>query len=165
MLGFIFRKQQRVESLLYEYLDALRMAQQHFSTALNACLEGRVCNNFDLLRNQTHKFEAKADDIREDIKTLMYSKALIPESRGDVMGLLESIDELPRILEVILQIIETQKLAIPEFLFKDIKELVDISMESCGLLFDQVEALFKKNEEIRALVSKIDRDESDCDNI
>ena len=61
--------------------------------------------------------------------------------------------------------IETQKLAIPEFLFKDIKELVDISMESCGLLFDQVEALFKKNEEIRALVSKIDRDESDCDNI
>jgi predicted phosphate transport protein (TIGR00153 family) len=165
MLRFFFRKQQRVESLLYEYLDALRMTQKHFSTALNTCMEGGVCDNFDLLRDQTHKFEAKADDIREEIKTLMYSKALIPESRGDIMGLLESIDELPRILEVILQIIETQKLAIPDFLLLDIKELVDISMESCDLLFDQVEALFKKKEEIRTLVSKIDRDESHCDNI
>jgi len=166
MLKFIFKKQHQVELLIYNYLDNLRKTQEHFSNALNSCLEaGGFCDNFDFLREQTHKFESRADDIREEIKTLMYGKALIPESRGDIMGLLETIDEIPRLLELILQMIETQKLDIPEFMILDIMELIEISLESCDLLYKQVEGLFKKNEEINTLLSKIDHNESHCDHI
>lgn len=48
---------------------------------------------------QTHKFESKADDIREEIEALMLGKALIPESRRDIIGLLESINDIPRIID------------------------------------------------------------------
>jgi hypothetical protein len=165
VLKFFFRKQLQIESLIYDYLDNLKMAEQHFSAALDSCLKNGVSDDFNFLTEQTHKFESKADDIREEIKALMYGKALIPESRGDIMGLLESIDEIPRILELILHMIKTQKLEIPDFIVSDIQELIKLSLESCDLLFKEVSALFKKSEELRALVSTIDHNESHCDHI
>ena len=165
MLKMFFKKQQQIESLIYSYLDNLKITEKRFTEALNTCLKEGVSGDFDFLTEQTHKFESKADDIREEIKALMYGKALIPESRGDIMGLLESIDEIPRILEGLLYMIETQKLVTPGFIVSDIKELIGISLESCDLLFKQVEALFKKSEELKALVSRIDHNESHCDHI
>lgn len=165
MLKFLFKKQLQIESLIYDYLDNLKMTTQHFSEALNSCLKNGLCGDFDFLIKQTHKFESKADDIREEIKAVMYGKALIPESRGDIMGLLESIDEIPRILELILHMIETQKLVIPDFIVSDIQELIKISLDSCALLFKEISVLFKKIEGLRALVSTIDHNESHCDHI
>jgi len=165
VLKIFFKKQLQIESLIYDYLDNLKMTTQHFSEALNSCLKNGVSGDFDFLIKQTHKFESKADDIREEIKALMYSKALIPESRGDIMGLLESIDEIPRILELILHMIETQKLVIPDFIASDIQELIKLSLDSCTLLFKEVSVLFKKIEGLRALVSTIDHNESHCDHI
>jgi predicted phosphate transport protein (TIGR00153 family) len=95
----------------------------------------------------------------------MYSKALIPESRGDVMGLLEILDEVPRIFEHLLYMLKTQKLAIPDLIIPDIKELIELSLKSCHLMLIQVEALFKRKEGIRALISEIDHYESHCDHI
>jgi predicted phosphate transport protein (TIGR00153 family) len=95
----------------------------------------------------------------------MYGKALLPESRGDIMGLLEAIDEIPRVLETILRMIETQRLIVPDFIVSDLKELTEISLESSGLLYKQVEALFKKRGEISPLVSQIDHHESHVDHI
>jgi len=165
VLGFIFKKQRQIESLIHSYLDNLKMTEKRFDEALNTCLDRGICEHFDFLLEQTHKFESKADDTREEIKMLMYGKALIPESRGDIMGLLESIDEIPRIFELLLYMIKTQKLAIPDFIVLDIKELIRVSLESCNLVVQQVEALFERNQGIRALVSTIDHNESHCDHI
>ena len=165
MLKFFFKKQRQIESLIYSYLDNLRMTQKFFAEALNTCVKDGVCGDFDFLTARTHKFESKADDIREEIKELMYGKALIPESRGDVMSLLEAIDEVPRIFEQILYIIQTQKLVIPELIVSDLNELLLSSLEGCDLMIKQVEALFKKNASVRDLVLEIDHIESQCDHI
>jgi predicted phosphate transport protein (TIGR00153 family) len=141
------------------------MAQESFQEALLTCLEKGGCESFDFLTEQTHKFESRADDVREEIKLLMYAKALIPESRGDILGLLEALDEIPRIFEWVLQTIKTQKLRIPEFIFMDIRELINISLESCELLQAQVRKLIQKNRGMRTMVSKIDHNESHCDHI
>lgn len=165
MFRFFFKKQQLVQSLIYRYLDNLKTTKIHFADAMNACLDEGVCDRFLFLIEQTHKFESRADDIREEIKTLMYEKALIPESRGDIMGLLEAIDEIPRIFERLLYMIKTQKLVLPEFIIPDTKELIRLSLESCELMFKQVEQLLNKKEEIRTLVAEIDLNESHCDHI
>lgn len=165
MLRFFFKRQLKIESLIHSYLSNLKMSQQSFDEALNTCLEDGVCDHFDFLTEQTHKFESKADDIREEINTLMYGKALIPESRGDIMGLLEAIDQIPRLFEVILYMIKTQRLVIPDFVRLDVKELTEVSLESCDLMIKQIEALFKKTAGMEALVSTIDHNESHCDHI
>lgn len=165
MFSFLFKKQQEVALLIGEYLENFKLTQEFFTEALNICLEGGCSGDFDFMTDQTHKFESKADDIREEIKNLMYSKALLPESRGDIMGLLETIDEIPGIFELLLNMIRTERIDIPEFIIPDIKELVGVSLASCDLVTRQVEALFKRKGGVRALVSTIDQNESHCDHI
>jgi hypothetical protein len=165
MFKFLFKKEQQIESLIYDYLDNLRIAKENFSKAMNTYFEKGFCEDFDFLIERTHKVESKADDIRYEIETMMYAKALIPESRGDVLGLLEAVDQIPSVFELILYMTQTQRLVTPEFLVLDIKELVQVSLECCDLLIKQVEALFRKSEDIRSLVLTIDNNESHCDHI
>jgi len=166
MLSYLFKKQSQVENLIYDYLDTLKSTQKSFLTALEACLlNGVFCENFEYLIIQTHKFESKADDIREEVKSLMYEKALIPESRGDIMLLLDAIDIIPHLFEKVLYSIQTQKLSLPDFIMSDTKELIKISLECCDLMNREVIALFKKNERIRDLLTQIDSNESRCDHI
>jgi predicted phosphate transport protein (TIGR00153 family) len=154
-----------VESLIYSYLGAFDLARENFREAFQCAIETPQCETFDFLIGRTHKYESKADDIREEIKTLMYGKALLPESRGDLMGLLESIDEIPRIFEKILATVQTQRLNIPEFIIPDIQELVRISLGCCDLLTRQVTALIKRTEDMRSLLDAIDTHESHCDHL
>ena len=95
----------------------------------------------------------------------MYSRALIPESREDIMALIERVDAIPRSFERVLNIIQTEKISIPEFLVLDIQELIRVSMESCELMTKQIDVMIRKEEGIRALMSTIDQNESHCDHI
>jgi len=166
MFKFIFKKEQRIQKLIFEYLDTMKLCQDSFLKALKACLlNGSICENFDFFIKQTHKFESKADDINDEINNLMYGKALIPDSRGDILGLLGAMDEIPDLFERILYMIQTQRLTVPEYLIEDIRDLVRISLECCDLLARQATALFKKTEGIRALLNTIDTNESHCDHI
>jgi uncharacterized protein Yka (UPF0111/DUF47 family) len=84
---FLFKKEHHLETLIYNYLENLEKVQSHFTKGLTLCLDKGFCEDFNFIANQTHKFESKVNDIREEINQLMYSKALIPESREDIMGL------------------------------------------------------------------------------
>jgi predicted phosphate transport protein (TIGR00153 family) len=165
MFEFLFKKEQHVEQLIYQYLDSLKMAQDNFLKGMTVYFERGFTEDFDFLIEQTHKVESKADDTRYEIETLMYSKALIPESRGDILGLLEAIDQIPGLFERILYMIQTQKLRTPDFLLPDIKDLIRVSLDCCDLLIKEVEALFRKSGDIRSLVTAIDNNESHCDHI
>ena len=165
MYRIFFKKQRLVEKLIDSYLENLRMNQESFVEALNICL-GESCNgDFDFMTQQTHKYESKADDIREEIRNLMYSKALLPESRGDITRLLEAIDVIPGIFELLLYMIKTEKIKIPDFIVAEVKELVSVSLASCDLMIQQIEALFKRNRGVRSLMATIDLNESHCDHI
>jgi len=165
MLRKLFKKEYRIERLIDGYLERLKVAMDHFRRALTVYFEKGFSQEFDALLDQTHKAESQADDIRYEIETLMYSKALLPESRGDILGLLEALDQIPGLFELVLHMMHTQRLRIPSFLIADINELVEETLECCSLLLAQVESLFKKTEDIKALVQEIDVKESRCDDI
>lgn len=165
MLKFFFKKELQLEKLIYNYLENLGMIQKHFVKAMNICLKEGVSDDFCFLMDQTHKFESRADDLRDETNELMYSRALIPESREDIMALLERVDEIPRSFEQILNMIRTQKIAFPEFLVLDIRELIRVSMESCDLMAKQIDVMIKKKVGVRSLMSTIDQNESHCDHI
>ena len=88
MLNFLFKKELQLEKLIYSYLENLGVIQNHFVKAMDTYLKGGVSDDFCFLMDQTHKHESRADDLRDEINELMYSRALIPESREDIMDLL-----------------------------------------------------------------------------
>ena len=165
MFKFLFKREQQVQGLIFKYLDNLKMTQEHFEKAMDCYFDFGLGENCDFLITQTHKFESRADDTRHEIIEMMYSKVLIPESRGDILRLLESIDLIPNHFETLLFMIQGQKLEIPDFIIPDLRELMRVSLECCDLVIVQVEALFKKTEDIKALVFTIDSHESRCDHI
>jgi uncharacterized protein len=165
MFSFLFKKENQVDTLILQYLENLTRTQEHFVKAMDTCLNEGICDQFSFLIDQTHKFESKADEIREEVNLLMYGRALIPEAREDIMNLLEHMDVIPRIFELILHLIRTQKLELPKFIELEVKDLIRISVESCELMIKQVELMLKKKEGIRALLATIDHNESHCDHI
>ncbi len=165
MFSFLFKKESQLDTLILQYLENLTRTQEHFVKAMETCLDEGICGQFSFLIDQTHKFESKADEIREEVNLLMYSRALIPESREDIMNLLEHMDVIPRIFELILHLIRTQKLKIPQFIELETKDLIRISVESCELMIRQVELMLKNKQGIRALLTTIDHNESHCDHI
>ena len=165
MFKFLFRKEQQVQELISRYLDNLRATQEHFEKAMDCYFDFGPGENYDFLIEQTHKFESRADDFRYEIIEMMYSKVLIPESRGDILRLLESLDLIPTHFETVLFMIQGQRLKIPNFITPDLRELVRLSLECGDLVTRQVEAYFKKTENIKPLVSTIDSLESRCDHI
>jgi hypothetical protein len=165
MFSFLFRKESQVESLIYDYLENFHLTQENFRKAIGACILNHHCEEFDFFIEQTHKYESRADDIIDEINTLMYGKVLIPDSRGDIMNLLQALDKIPHLLERVLFIIKYQRIVIPEAFLPDVRELVRISLESCDLLEKQVRLFLKKKAGVRALVTTIDINESHCDHI
>ena len=165
MFKFLFKKEQQLESLIAQYLENLSRTQEHFVKAMDTCLDEGLCGEFAFLIEQTHKFESKADEIRDEINYLMYSRALIPESREDIMSLIEQVEVIPRIFELILHLIRAQKIKLPAFIKLDVKDLIRISVESCELMIKQIDLMMKNRQGIRALMATIDRNESHCDHI
>jgi hypothetical protein len=165
MFNFLFKKEQQLDNLIYQYLENLTRTQEHFVKAMDTCLEEGLCEQFGFLIDQTHKFESKADEIKEEINVLMYSRALIPESREDIMNLLEQVDCIPRIFELVLHLIRSQKLRLPDFIKLDVKDLIRISVECCELMIKQIDLMLKNRQGIRALLATIDHHESHCDHI
>ena len=165
MFGFFFKKENKVEVLIYSYLENFQFICENFEKAVFSCINEPLCEEFNFLKSQTDKYESKADDIIDEINNLLYGKVLIPDSREDIMNLLHGLDKIPGYLEIVLFMIKYQKLVIPEAFFKDIKDLIKISLESCEILSNQITGFIKKETGTRAFVNTIDKLESHCDYI
>ncbi|MFO7753372.1 MAG: DUF47 family protein [Desulfobacteraceae bacterium] len=165
MFKFLFKKENIVENLIYKYLETFDKTRDNFSQAFYLCVEEGNCRDFDFLAEQTNKYESMADDIIDEINNQMYGKVLIPDSREDVMNLLLGLDKIPHIFEKSLFMIKYQNLHIPGFLFQDIRNLVDISVETCEILALQVKHFLKMEKGIRDCMNRIDVKESHCDHL
>ncbi|WP_170920631.1 DUF47 domain-containing protein [Desulfacinum hydrothermale] len=165
MLKFLFKREQAVVELIFKYLETLQKTQSSFYEAVQTCLANPQCKDFDFHIDRTHKFESNADDIRDEIKDLIYSKALIPESRGDMLQLLDALDAIPNQLEHILYTIQTQQLCVPECIRPDFMDLINLCLDSCDLVARQVRALFQRDDDLKTLGDQIDKKESQGDHL
>ena len=165
MFKFFFKQENKVEELIYKYLENFQLICENFEKAVFSCIREPLCEEFNFLKEQTDKYESKADDIIDEINNLMYGKVLIPDSREDITKLLHALDKIPGYLEIVLFMIKYQKLVIPEKFFKDIQELIKISLEACETLSKQVVGFIKKETGTRNFMNTIDKHESHCDYI
>ncbi len=160
----IFKASSRIESFLFQYLSHLESSQNSFYKGMKEWMsEDFKPENLKFHAGQTHKYESKADDIRDEINDMMYGKVLIPESRGDIMVLIAKLDNVIHVFERIFSNIQIQRLSVPDFLREDFSNLLDSSLDSCEHLLAQVKKFFKGEAGIREELSLIDYNESKCD--
>jgi predicted phosphate transport protein (TIGR00153 family) len=163
MLGT--KRNQELQKQVFDFLELIRHGISTYDQAVNHLLENGLDEHYDVLMRQVHQSESNADDVRHDISLSLYKKSLLPESRGDLLSLLEQIDRLANRADALTYGIRTLGLAIPEFLRKDMREINRLSVETVGILLDGVVALLGRARELPAFARQIDNNESLCDQL
>ena len=162
---FFVNRQKKIESGFDDYCQSVSKCMCEFQGALNQCIEaddGAAGREAFL---KVHNSESIADDIRREIEVLMYSKSLFPESRGDVLGLLETMDKVPNQAESVIRMIWNQHIAIPSDHSTDIMRLSDVCCKCVDSMLEAAGLLFKDYKNVSSAIASIDELESEADRI
>jgi len=163
LLDFFLRKQKIIEKDVFDYLCQWKKCLEDFKNGMEVYLNEGLGEKFDYHVQQTHKTESLADDLRRKVEWEMYSKALLPESRGDILGFLETMDKLPNKAESLLYQIKLQRLTFPKELNPNLERIVALSCEAIQLVYEAATNLLSRKGDIHKLADEIDAKETECD--
>jgi len=151
--------------MLDRYLAVVNDTLNEFSDAFSYLLEKGIDEHFKLLGSQTHQKESNADDLRRDIELLMYEKSLLPESRRDLLEVIEMIDKIPNRAESILSMHNSQQLELIDEIKEDMEELLKLSLATVNYVIQMTNACFKGDGDMTELARLIDNNESIGDHL
>ncbi|MFA4920525.1 MAG: DUF47 family protein [Candidatus Neomarinimicrobiota bacterium] len=89
----LFGRTKTLEQKSADFLDVTIEASQVLLTGISHYLNGATEQFEDDLKQIT-VLENRGDNLRREIENQLYTETLIPESRGDVLALLENIDNI-----------------------------------------------------------------------
>ena len=160
---FFWKKKDNIQTMLQQYFSQCDRCYGLFKESSDAYRKSGLGEHFTASVEKAHEAESAADDLRREIELTLYGKALLPESRGDLLGLLESFDKLPNIAETILFTIQCQGIEVPDVLMDCYKQLVDINLQSYYLARKAVDALFDNPKITLHATKEVDDKESESD--
>ncbi|NOZ64217.1 MAG: DUF47 domain-containing protein [Caldiserica bacterium] len=164
-MSIFFSRKHKLSSMIERYLKKTEECIENFKQALETYFKKGISKEFDEIIEKTHIAESLADDIRREIELSLYEKSLIPESRGDILGILESTDKVLNKAQSVLYQIQTESLRMPEFLKEDFAQLTDINAEAFKDVARAIRILFEDLRGVRDITNEIDKKESSSDRL
>ena len=163
-MAVLFKKIKRLEAQIDNYLDLVVKGGFLFKQGIKYYLEEQT-EEFENRMKSIDITESDADHLRRKIETKLYLETLIPESRGDVLGLLESCDKvLNMTAETLLQF----SIEIP-FILPEVKnyyiELTEASISALEEMVAAVRAYFTDINSVKGHINKVQLFESESDKI
>lgn len=163
LLDFFLRKQRLIEKDVFDYLYQWKKCLEDFKAGMEIYLDEGLGEKFNYYVQQVYKTEDRADELRRKVEWEMYSKALLPESRGDILGFLETMDKIPNKAESLLNQIKLQRLEFPKELNPNLQRIVALSCEAIQLVYEAATNLISRKGGIHKLADEIGVKETECD--
>ncbi len=158
-------KQKQLEKQLALYREKAALCVNRFRDVLREYCETGDIKQLREHVKEVHAAESEADDIRRAVADMMFARSLFPESRGDILNLLETMDKVPNQAESVLRGIGNQLTVIPEFMHEKVFMLADASCEAADAMLEASAQLFKNLSSATAMTGKIDAKESEADRL
>ena len=158
-------RQKQVQARIGRYCEEVARCMGTFQKALMDYCQDSSREQLQAHYIEIHKFESHADDIRREVEVMLYTKGLFPESRGDILVLLEMMDRVPNQAEYSVRMILNQHISIPEEYVTEILQLVDVGCRSAEAMLESARCLFTDYTNATVAIGKIDELESDGDRI
>lgn len=163
-MALLFRKTRELEGQIDQYLDWVVRGGLLFKQGIKFYLEFRG-EEFEERLKDLKGIETKADHLRRDIESKLYIETLIPEARGDVLGLMESTDKvLNRTAETLLQF-SVELPEIPEQLRPLYLDLAETSVNALESMVTAIRAYFRDFSAVRDHIAKVSAHETESDRI
>ena len=163
-MAVLFKKIKNLEAQIDNYLDMVVKGGFLFKQGIKYFLEEQT-EEFESRLVSIDTTESDADNLRRKIEKRLYTETLIPESRGDVLGLLEACD---KVLNKTAETLHQFSVEIP-FILPEVKnyylELTDISVSALEEMVAAVRSYFSDINQVRDHITKVQLYESESDKI
>ncbi|MEA2104406.1 MAG: DUF47 family protein [Candidatus Cloacimonadota bacterium] len=164
MKKMFMNRTKQLEGDIDEYLDKVTVSSLIFLEGIKSYLN-QDTKRFETQYENITKLESEADNIRRNIKYKLYTNMLIPESRGDVLGLLETMDNVVDTAEKAIEQFSIEKPDIPKFLHKDFLLLAELSSKSVEEVVKGARSFFKEINLVNDFINKVHYYEHEADNV
>ncbi|HOQ11381.1 MAG: hypothetical protein BWY23_01416 [Spirochaetes bacterium ADurb.Bin218] len=158
----IFKATKDLVRKIDAFLDLVGESVLHFEEGLKLYLSGSEVEfneRLVIIKNS----ESRADELRQNIEAQLYVQTLIPESRGDVLDLLEQMDEIIDFSKSIMLDFCVEKPEIPGELHDRLRKLAEIAVDSTQALVQSARSFFYDANTVKDHLHKVKFFENESD--
>lgn len=160
---FVARQQQILKEL-DEYLHNLNAITRDMREAIGAYLKEDM-QEFLRLFGEINKTENHLDTLRRDIESRIYERRLLPDTRDDILALLESLDKIPNRIQAVAREMLLQQIRIPELLHHSVNQLAHRGVEIVQVLTRVADAFLNRPHDVREGARQLSKQENEADSI
>jgi hypothetical protein len=164
-MSLFWKREREARQLIERYFVACDQAMEQFERAIDVYLAEGDSDAFTALDERVRACESEADRLRNEAERLLYRRSLLPESRGDLLGLLEAFDRMPNLAETVTFMLYTQRIAIPEAFRETFRKLVQASLDAYRLVREVVDLLLSHPDDVDARVPLVGAKETAADDL
>jgi len=160
----LFKSSRVLEAQIDEFLDTVGEGGMVYEAGVKAYLLGDTAD-FAAAIDKIGKLENRADKLSKDVETHLYRQSLIPEHRGDVLGLLENTDNIIDTTKMSLYQFSVEQPEIPTVFNADFLKLADASAAAVDAVIICARAFFRDADLVKDNLYKVHHFEKEADNI
>jgi len=161
-----FRRQKVIEERLAEYLDHWWECVECFQQGMYKYLADGLGEELDFHYARVAKEESKGDELRRSIEVELFTRALLPESRGDILRILESLDLVINRAESTIRQLVIERLEVESWMRPGLSRLTEVTVETCKTLHLAASHLMRGEDgPIGKMTHRIEEAESRCDHV
>ncbi|MEE8302176.1 MAG: DUF47 family protein [Candidatus Tectomicrobia bacterium] len=158
----LYGVQRQIQAQLDDYLDNLNAIALDMRRAIGAYLNHDM-GEFLRLFARINELEHHLDTLRRDIEADIYGRRLLPDTRGDILGLLENLDKIPNRMQTVTREIRLEKVQIPEILEQSLTKLADRGVEIVQVLVRTIRAFLNSPNDVKEGVKQLSDHEHEGD--
>ena len=161
----LFQRTKELEGKVDNFFDQLSEAAVIYRLAVRGYLREAISDEFTARLEHVCEIEATADRLRREIELSLYSNMLIPDSRGDVLGLIETADEILSLLKSSLWAFSIETPEIQEDLNAGYRRLTNMVVKAVDELATGGRVFFRSPHLVSSYNAKVTLYEKEADKI
>ena len=159
----LFGDTKKLEREIDEFVDILSEVGLVFRSIIPTYLNYSANEKFEEMVDRVKEMESKADKITKEVEHTLYEETLIPDSRSDVLRLLEHLDEVIGLYQGNCYHFSIQKPNFPKEFHQDLIELTDNVVNCVESLCLTVRSFFRDIQSVRDNAHKVTFYEKESD--
>ncbi len=152
---FSLRKNQQLLNQLEDFFNIIKNTIDKTLKTYQYVIKHGIDNSFMTMAEEISELERDTDEIRKEIENKMFSQSLLPETREDILEIIEEMDNVADSCKRAIFIIVDQKTLPIEKISNDITELLKVGIDCFNYTVEAAHDLLGKMSKVRQITQKV----------
>lgn len=161
---FSFKHAKKSIDLIEEFLTLIDQGSLIFKDGVKNYLQGKRDNFEDNLKTLSN-ISSDADIKKREIENILYTQSLMPQLRGDILKLLEELNNIIDLAKTNLFEFDVEVPLIPSELNQDLTKLTELSVFAIDSLIVAARAYFRNPELVKEQLHRVYLYEKEADKL